>query len=951
MLSSRRQKMISGDIVDRALALAAEGGGNYEYFFAQLKTPDWIAFLKERGRFSHPPVAIFDGSYIRFPGWPEGDYLARMAELAPKEVFDAIEDSAYGSDNHTVHQVLLQIAVKLPADLSANIAGRETNWLSGQLRLYGLYPERGADLIRHLATNGESNAALGFLAEMLNVRRPPESDVPVTLIGGEPLRWSVDPVAKIDIWNLDQTTTGVSQSLAESVPEGLLSVLSDLLDRAITIHDNNRGNKEDFSTIWRPQIARGNNRDVLDVLASGLQRATQIVTRTHNDGYTIAARVFDQHKWPVFRRFEAYAFANAEDVPQAVMERLLLDDEQYISATANPEFAELLGRWFAAVSEEAKQKILQIVDAGPDLSRYSNYLAQQEAQGKRSESESWLRGEWRLRWLTPITNDLDEVRRQATAELTEKYGAPRPDYVTGGARAIGHSSDISDAEFRKLGPQELVQYLVTWTPPPIEHPEAPSRGGLAQVVGRWLSDQPSFFTDHLALFLRDDLHPTYLRTMFDGFAAALKTDKQFDVFAVVRAINWVLENTKASSREGFKWEEDPGWSWSYMSSARFLTELFLHPDRLEVGRHRELWPTLELMAQSENPTAEDEKDYRSKNDFGMLALNSTRPVALEAVMRYARWLKLADTGLSVSAGSLPEVFALLSTHLDPAVDDSVAVREMFGMQFGLLGWLDRGWLESQLHALFPPKPHRILDKFAWNAFLRFSNPIADMLPAMRFRYERAINGLDIKAATVGDSERSLGNHLMSFVALGTIAMEDSLVESFFKKASLALRGQTIGDIGWHLGRENQALDEGTRDRLMGLWETRLQHCVEEGSAARKEMAAFGWWLHSKKFPDAWTVEQAIVVVDTFRELGPDFAVIERFAELAEKYPFDAAHCLGVIFEEDKEGWAIHGWGEHTTTILEAALRGSAQSHAEAVRVINLLVARGNRSFRRLLESK
>src|SRR4051812_44127550 len=123
----------------------------------------------------------------------------------------------------------------------------------------------------------------------------------------------------------------------------------------------------------------------------------------------------------------------------------------------------------------------------------------------------------------------------------------------------------------------------------------------------------------------------------------------------------------------------------------------------------------------------------------MLALNSTRPVGLEAVMRYARWLKLAVKEVKVNAQELPKAFNLLAAHLDPEVDKSVAVREMYGMQFSLLAWLDQGWWEQQLPALFPAGGElRHLDRFAWNSYLQFSRPLVAMLPTIRFRYKRAI---------------------------------------------------------------------------------------------------------------------------------------------------------------------------------------------------------------------
>ena len=101
--------MVTEELVERALKLVGERGGNYEYFFAKLTGPDWIVPLQKRGRFSHPPPALSEGKCIRFPGWPEGNYLMRMAPIVPKAVFDAINPASYDSDNQHVHEILLEI--------------------------------------------------------------------------------------------------------------------------------------------------------------------------------------------------------------------------------------------------------------------------------------------------------------------------------------------------------------------------------------------------------------------------------------------------------------------------------------------------------------------------------------------------------------------------------------------------------------------------------------------------------------------------------------------------------------------------------------------------------------------------------------------------------------------------------------------------------------------------
>ena len=390
-----------------------------------------------------------------------------------------------------------------------------------------------------------------------------------------------------------------------------------------------------------------------------------------------------------------------------------------------------------------------------------------------------------------------------------------------------------------------------------------------------------------------------------------------------------------------------------MSSARFLAELFLHPERLDTSRHLEFWPALKLIAENASPTEEDEVEYRKAVDFGMLALNSTRPVGLEGVMRYARWLKLSAEGPKVDAQGLPDVFKLLSDHLDPMIDNSVAVREMFGMQFGLLTWLDHDWWKQQLPALFPNGgKQRHLDRFAWNSYLRFSPPFVEMLPAMRFRYERAINALQSNASDVGDEQRNLGRHLMQYYQAGSIDLDDTLLEAFFVKASPALRARTIGDVGWNLGQGGSSeLDPSVQKRLMNLWEYRLACGVKNVNASRHELASFGWWFDSKKFPEDWSIQNLLTVVERFRNINPDFAVVKRLAELSDSHPYAAIRALGIIFEEDRNGWAIHGWADSPQIIVSKALTADEHSRAEAERVVNLLVARGHRGFRDTLKQK
>ena len=134
--------MVSDELVGKALEMVARGGGNYEYFFARLNSPDWIEPLKRRGQFAHPPAAIVEATSIRFPKWPEGDYLIRMAAIAPEAVFGAIDSEIYKSDNQYVHETLLQIATELPVELATKVALAEAQWSSEQRSFYHSYESK-----------------------------------------------------------------------------------------------------------------------------------------------------------------------------------------------------------------------------------------------------------------------------------------------------------------------------------------------------------------------------------------------------------------------------------------------------------------------------------------------------------------------------------------------------------------------------------------------------------------------------------------------------------------------------------------------------------------------------------------------------------------------------------------------------------------------------------------
>ncbi len=79
-------------------------------------------------------------------------------------------------------------------------------------------------------------------------------------------------------------------------------------------------------------------------------------------------------------------------------------------------------------------------------------------------------------------------------------------------------------------------------------------------------------------------------------------------------------------------------------------------------------------------------------------------------------------------------------------------------------------------------------------------------------------------------------------------------------------------------------------------------------------------------------------------------MVEALDRLSSKYPYEAVRIVHVLFEEDRDGWAIHGWDQHLDSILKEALRDGEMARKEAAAMIELLVARGFRGYRNLRTS-
>jgi hypothetical protein len=949
--------------VERAIALIQKGGGNYEYFFQQLSNPSWIAPLAKRGRFNHPPsLERVSNTAYRIPAWPEGQYLLRMAAVASEEVTAAIGAACFESDNPAVHTLLVEIAGVVPASGAREIAAREIAWLEKQRSLFTLYPRKAAALVTHLISEGEVDTALRFTKTILQVRAPEQRKPgkPIELEDGTTYTYrpSPEPECKMELFWSQVFRGNVIRPLALAAGPQLIKNLAENLNAAVAIHCSTHVDAaDDYSTIWREHLDHGSHYGTLDETVSAIVEAIKVLLEHDPGSQAMIVEGLQHYKWPIFARLCAFTLKIASHVDRDTLAGFVSEPSHFANPSVNPEFRELLAEKAADLPPESLESILERIDEGPDLKACEYHLTHRVRPDDIDAAKASIIGQWQLDWLHPLASVLGEDRKPRLEQLRKKFQpSERRFRMRGGAIAVQGQSPSNLDSFKSMSVPEIVEYLKAWVPPTTGFPfERSSRAGLGTTLSQWVSNNPQQATETIDQFLTTDLDPTYITSLLDAFSALLKTGREFDVYAAAKAARWVAEGTDALAvpEGGDNWSRAT-WNWAHMSAARFMTDLMLSTERLDLGHARELFETVRALCFVPRPTPKEEVEYKKEaSRYVSFALNTPRPVGVEAMIRYGRWIKLATPEKDFERELLNPVFAILEQKLNAAEEPSAAVREMFGMQFQLLAWLDLEWFNSVIPKLFPGKGGKLpeektLDRFAWHSYLLYGGMVLPTLPAMRNRYAAAIKSLQKGAAEFEETDRTLASHLIWFYAHAVIELDDPLLSDFFTSASAALRAQAIGDIGWSMGQDEAPLAPAIQERFMRLLEQRLSLLKEASREERRELETFGWWINCGKFPEAWVVDQAMQILEEQHCLRPDFAVTESFASLASKYPYEAVRVVHVLLDEDREGWSIHGWNEHLDTILNAALRNGDDAKKEAIAMIDLLAARGFRGYRNML---
>ncbi|MEI7825283.1 MAG: hypothetical protein WCI01_08285, partial [Chlorobiaceae bacterium] len=835
--------MLSPETVKKALEQIRKRPANYYYFFSKLKSADWLEPLANEGLFKEPPAAVSEGDTISFPFWPESEYLARVASIAPDQVL-GIMMKIPETDNVRIHADFAHAAAKFPPKLAAKWARIETTWVENQEFLYFLLPEALGELVKYLASSGEQNVSLR-LAKAL-------------LCG----KWFFDgtnpPSSQFGIWYFRKILQKhFPEVLRHSGQEGL-SLLCDILAGNI-IEDSEEN--DDSSWIWRPAIephTQNHENRERDALIDAIRDGSINMIQNGSDIHSVL-KVLLKHSRPIFKRLAFHLLTESHE-NQAAREQVC-NRENFFNKKLWHEFSRLLANIYPELDQKEKDLILSWIEEGPiakgDADKLDPELCRKHTVQWQAQKLFGLRGmlpaEWEDRY-TKIVSELGEIKH--------------PDFMTYTKTSWGPTSPKTDHELDTMSAEEIASFLKSWEPSRTW--DSPEPLGLGRILQAVVTKAPDRFVSAIDSFR--DINSTYANSLILGFNDAVQSGYTIELEAVIEYLFWVAKQPRSEVREASDRMDQPtNWSEARQTVLSHLS-LGLAKNSIDFLLRNQVWQIIDMIADDPEPMIHDDENLSM--DPHRQSINTPRGKALHSVVIYALWVYrkfedkkdiLKSSGFDMTM--IPEVRVRLERHLDPGFDPSPAIRSIFGQRFPQLFLLDSSWTKSQVDTIFPVD-NQVLHDAAWQSYLEFCSVDNEPFHVLREQYNDSVDRLKFqseeKSSRLKRLGERLGEHLMVIFGRGLLTWsdEDALVKRFFDNATESETSHAVAFVGQSLYNEIKPISADVVERFRALWEQLEKNLLEAPSEKTQMLKQFGWWFAAGCFDVEWTFKQLIAVIES-----------------------------------------------------------------------------------------
>ena len=950
--------------VDQVVAHAARLE-NRTYFLDRLENPKWVSALGRRGFFdgAPDPEPADEPDLVRFPPWPEGRYLARMAPLAPVAVAEVLKRLP-PSANPWVTRVLLECVLALPGEQFRALAPQTARWItsSTSAQFVGYFASEAAAAICRLMREGKAKQGLKAAKKLLSLER--RTGAPRSSASDETLSVLSEPVGRISDWKYEQATKKILPDLVDSAGLKGLELFSWLLVVAVRFsrsQDDESSDSDARSRIWRPTIEdhpKNLDRGVRCVLVTAVRDAAVRLAQVSDEDLRTVVEMLEAETL-LHRRIALHVLTVVAGGAEMAAERIANRDN-FDEIGLKHEYCELLRARLGEAPPQVQRTFLDWVLAGPDLDGLRRIEEERTGSAPDPEDEAAYAELWKRDWLSIAADHLSGDEAQEYQELVAKHGeARRPDRLFHTESWVGPETPLTAEDMNEMSVGAAIDYLAAWGPADdTGWGFGPSMEGLGRTFQAIVSDRAAEFA---AVANRiETLDPTYVRSFLGGFEASVKSGASLRWKQPLRLMASVLEHPFEVEDDTLDRQRDPGWSWTRGQAVSLIRAGVADRDnRIPFELREAVWSVLEPLTRDPNPTPQDEATaagYSSMDPYTE-SINTNRGKAMHAVMAYALWCRreLEDRDIDTAAGFdlIPEVRTVLEEHLDPESDPSLAVRAVYGEWLPWLILLDERWAVANITRMLPRAAElAVLRDAAWNTYIGWCPPFNEAYDVLRHEYEAAVERVPSEGTVdfTGDerADAKLGEHLVTFHWRG--CLQPALLERWFERADDELAAQVMDFLGRALNDTEEDIDPPVLQRIQRLWDTRFEAIAQEPEAHQSEADAFAYTFASAKLDDDWSLAG---LETTLRPESPRWSgrpAIERLAEIADTKSAEATRCTLRMLTGATNDWDHLSWRDQVRDVLTATSHTTDPETIENRKaIVDHYIKRGDHEFRALIQ--
>jgi hypothetical protein len=884
---------------------------SYRYFFRKADAR-WLGFLNRHS--------------LIFPNWETTDYLARIASTASEDVMATLEGMKTLSGDWATRKGFIDAAIKMPPAIACRIIAKmeQEHWLAEHYVSWLTYPLN--DLLGIFISSGRHEDALRLAALLLPGVDGPEPD--------------------LKSYHREQLLKRFS-AVPESELIPYIKLLVQSLGTAISLERPEK--QDDRSSMWRPAIEdheqnweHGEKKDhMVTALRDALGRYTEHLRAV---GEQNISRILDDLlKWnpscSIFMRLKLHCYRKNADLFGPEIESAI--SEQFEQPSAWHEYFLLLKEQFSNLSKKIRTGYLEMVKRGP--------------QGERDET--YIR-HWKAHRLAPIIEDLSASESKRFSELLPEARKLRhPDFLTyHGGIWVGPTSPAAESDLAAMSIGDAIECLATWNPPKDQWFSS-SREGLARSLSAVVGQNAEAFSKEALRFSDPRIRPVYVYHLFLGLQQGLKSRMKLDWSKIVMLAATIVERAESGTLpifEADKNDDEVEWVSVLQEIGTVLEDGLGKSDASpDFGLREDLWKVIEFLCEHPNPSAEYEKQYGSSNmDPVTLSINTVRGRAFHALFAYIFWCDRHLGGKAGNKSRIPqEAKNILELHLDPARDQSLAVRSVYGLFFPWLFVYDPVWANTLVERIFPADDAE-RRYAAWETYL--SNVVfLQVYAALKPQYELAISEARKFKPTRrywSDPIERLADHMMIAYIQRAEDEKGAAWSKFFHKATAKQRGRAVNFAGRAYVFGDPSRLGGmipAKNRLQEFWEWRLRVTKDA-----EELQEFGWWVKDGYFDDKWMLERLIeTLTKTEGALAADFYALEALAKLAPIYPELCARALSLIVKSrSTDRWTMADRKEISSILTTVHTNADPDINELAANIIDHLTKLGFESYRAILEN-